>query len=108
MEYNPFLPGLEVKYAIEEANKLNAKVEYLGYELDPLTRNTFLHENRNGVLKTVLNMLKVKSTYGRELLDYNSQIKNYGLKKFVESSCDQYFINWYFINFVCLIFLNLF
>lgn len=74
--------------------KLNAKVEFLGYEIDPLSRNLFLHENRNGVLKTLVNMAKVKTTYGRELIDYHTQIKNYGLKKFVESSCDQYFINW--------------
>jgi len=86
---------LEVKYAIEESLKLNANVEFLGYELDPLTRNLFLHENRSGVLKTLINMLRIKTTYGRELLDHDSQIKNYGLKKFVESSCDQYFINWY-------------
>jgi len=107
MEYNPFLPGLEVKYAIEEANKLNANVEYLGYELDPLSINTFFHENRYGVIKTLINMLRIKSTYCRELLDYHTQIKNYGLKKFVESSCDQYFINWYLIIYL-IHFLNFF
>jgi len=74
--------------------KLNANVEFLGYELDPNTKRLFLHENRYGVLKAAINMAKIKTTYGRELLDYHSQIKNYGIKKFVESSCDQYFINW--------------
>lgn len=94
MDYNPFLPGLEVKYSLEEASKLNANIVFLDYEIDSLTKSKFYHENRNGVLKTVLNMLRMKATYGRELIDYHAQIKNYGIKKFVESSCDQYFINW--------------
>jgi len=85
---------LEVKYAIEEASKLNANVEYLGYELDANTTNLFFHENRYGVLKTAINMARIKSTYSRELLDHQTQIQNYGIRKFVESSCDQYFINW--------------
>jgi hypothetical protein len=94
LEYNPFTPGLEVKYAIEEAEKLNSNVVYLDYELDVLTKNKLYHETRFSILKTFLNMLKTKSTYGREYFDYQTQITNYGIKKFIESSCDQYFINW--------------
>ena len=41
----------------------------------------------------------MKSTYAREFFDYDTQVKKYGVKKFIESSCDQYFINWYFLYF---------
>jgi hypothetical protein len=95
LDYNPFLPGLEVKFTLEEATKLNSNIVYLDYELDPLTKSKLYHENRNGVLKTLINMVRIKETYGRELLDYKIQINKHGIKKFVESSCDQYFINWY-------------
>lgn len=94
MDYNPFLPGLEVKYALEEANKNNSNIVFLDYELDRLTRNKIYHENRYSVLKGVMNMIRLKTTYLREYLDYYTQITNYGHKKFIESSCDQYFINW--------------
>ena len=73
MEYNPFTPGLEVKYAIEEANKLNSKVVYLDYELDRLTKNKLYHETRFSILKTLMNMMRFKTTYQRELNDYYIQ-----------------------------------
>lgn len=94
MEYNPFTPGLEVKYAIEEAKKLNSNIVYMDYELDPLTKNKLYHETRFSIFKTIFNMLKTKSTYAREYFDYENSINQYGIKKFVESSVDQYFINW--------------
>lgn len=94
MEYNPFTPGLEVKYAIEEAKRLNSNVVYLGYELDPLTKNKLYHETRFSILKTLINMMRTKNTYSREFFDYYTQLTNYGQRKFIESSCDQYFINW--------------
>ena len=30
LSFNPFVPGLEIKYAIEEARKVNSKIVYLG------------------------------------------------------------------------------
>lgn len=32
--FNPFRPGLEVKFACEEAENVGAKVHFLGPELD--------------------------------------------------------------------------
>lgn len=94
MEYNPFTPGLEVKFAVEEAEKLNSNVVYLGYEIDPNTKRKLYHETRFSLLKTFVNMFRMKNAYKLELLDYYIQMTNYGTKKFIESSCDQYFINW--------------
>lgn len=96
-DFNPFLPGLEVKYALEEASRLDSRVVYLGYEIDENTNTRLYHETRNSVLKALVNSWKFSTNvkYSTELTDIQSQINNYGLKKFLESSCDQFFINWY-------------
>lgn len=39
-------PGLEVKYACEEAVKSGAKLEFLGPELDQVTWERLYHETR--------------------------------------------------------------
>ncbi len=95
-EYNPFAPGLEVKYALEEANSLNSQIVYLGYEFDDSTMKRFFHENRYTVVKTLINSLKFYNNvnYNEEYSEFKKQLNQYGLKKFLESSCDQYFINW--------------
>ena len=100
VEYNPFAPGLEVKYALEEAQSLNSKIVYLGYEFDEITMRRFYHENRYTVVKTLINNFKFfnQVNYTDEFWEYKEQINKYGLKKFLESSCDQYFINWYIFN----------
>lgn len=93
--YNPFTPGLEVKYALEEATKLDSKLVFLGYEFDEFTWSNFYHENRYTLYKTLYKILNKRSMqYDVEMSELQSQIHSYGLKKFIESSCDQYTINW--------------
>jgi len=36
-DFHPFIPGLEIKYAIEEANKLKVPVVLGGLEIDDVT-----------------------------------------------------------------------
>ena len=36
-DFTPFTPGLEVKFAIEEAEKLGAEAVFGGVEQDPIT-----------------------------------------------------------------------
>lgn len=100
-EYNPFAPGLEVKYALEEATSLDSKIVYLGYEFDQSTAMRFYHENRYTIMKTLINNWKFfnQVNYADEYWEFKEQLNNHGLKKFLESSCDQYFINWYGISF---------
>ena len=95
-EYNPFAPGLEVKYALEEAASLNSKVVFLGYEFDDNATKRFMHETRFTVFKSLMKSFKFfnQANYASEYFEYKEQINNYGVKKFLESSCDQYFINW--------------
>jgi hypothetical protein len=96
LEFNPFLPGLEVKYALEEATKLNSNIVFLGYEFDKKTNARLHHENRNTILKSIVNSIKLYSgtAYSIEMREMRDQLHSYGIKKFLESSCDQYFINW--------------
>jgi hypothetical protein len=95
-DFNPFEPGLEVKYALEEAEKLNSRIVFLGQEFDAISQQRLYQENRNTILKTLYNSLfKLKPEYSDELNECIYQVHQYGLDKFIESSCDQYFINWY-------------
>jgi pheromone shutdown protein TraB len=105
LEFNPFLPGVEVKYALEEANKLNSKVVFLGYEFDKKTVHRLHHENRNSILKALVNSWKLygNTSYAIEMKEFRDQVHSYGIKKFLESSCDQYFVNW-FIQIVAKVF----
>lgn len=45
-DFHPFIPGLEMKLALEEAEKLNSKVVLGGLELDPEAINALLTEKR--------------------------------------------------------------
>jgi pheromone shutdown protein TraB len=95
LNYNPFLPGLEVKYACEEAEKLNSKIVFMGYELNQYAWDRFYHDNRYSILKGIWNSFnQVSEVYANEWIEHQQQLHTYGLKKYIESSCDQYFINW--------------
>jgi pheromone shutdown protein TraB len=95
-EFNPFTPGLEVKFALEEANKIDSKVVFLGYEVDFNTQTRLYMETRYNLLHYLINSFKFsgKRIYNSEIIELKDQIDNYGIKKFLESSCDQYFMNW--------------
>lgn len=96
LEFNPFHPGLEMKFALEEATKANSNVVFLGYEFNRKTIDRMYHENRYTVVKALYNTLKLASNmnYSIEMKEYCDQVNSYGIKKFLESSCDQYFVNW--------------
>lgn len=84
-----------MKYALEEAKKLDAKVVYLGHELDQRTWVRLHHENRYTLAKYLKNFIfQLPINYYYELYEFKSQLHK-GVNHFVESSCDQYLINWY-------------
>jgi hypothetical protein len=93
-EYNPVAPGLEIKYALEEAEKAGSKIVYLGYELDELTTTRLHHENRYTLLKTIINYCRLNKKYINEINTIRSKMHHYGLKKYIESCCDTYTVNW--------------
>ena len=80
---------------MEEAEKNKSKVVYLGHEFDNKTWQRLYHENRYTLFKFVKNRLfHLTAHYVYELMEFRTQLHTYGPKKFVESSGDQYTINW--------------
>jgi hypothetical protein len=49
-DFDCTLPGLEIKYACEEAEKLGAKLHFLGPEMDRPTWSRLYHETRMNVI----------------------------------------------------------
>lgn len=45
-DFKFWLPGLEIKYACEAAEKTGAQLQFLGAELNPVTYERLLHETR--------------------------------------------------------------
>ena len=88
VEYNPFLPGLEVKYALEEAEKLNSKLVFLGDELDVNTQNSLLQEQRFSLLRGLYNSIMINMNYKYESFNMRCMIKVNGLQQFIESCLD--------------------
>lgn len=95
IEYNPFVPGLEVKYALEEAEKLNAKIVYLGTEFNEATKLRLFHEKRTSILKGLLNMFNLPIRYQFEIVDLRAKISNSNLESFIESNADSKQVSWF-------------
>lgn len=79
---------------MEEAKKAGSRIHYLGHEFDHRTWNRLFHENRYTLWRSFKNAFNLNHLYLYELVDFKSQLHKYGAKKFVESSCDQYTLNW--------------
>lgn len=45
-EFKFWLPGLEIKYACEAAEKVGATINFLGHEMNPVTYDRLYHETR--------------------------------------------------------------
>jgi hypothetical protein len=48
-EFKFWLPGLEIKYACESAEKVGATIQFIGSELNPVTYDRLYHETRMNV-----------------------------------------------------------
>lgn len=95
LEQNPFLPGLEVKYALEEAVKCNAKIVFLGHEFDENTIGLLHHEKRLTLFSYFSRLFSLPKAYKSELFEYNIITKNKGWNSFVESSFDVRTCSWF-------------
>ena len=56
-------PGLEIKFALEEAEKIGAKIRFLGPELDGETWSRLHHEKRMNVTSYLYSRLKMSGNY---------------------------------------------
>lgn len=62
--FNFVRPGLEIKYACEEATKVGAKTYFLGPELNGDTWNRLYHETRTTVFSYLKNYVLWYGHYG--------------------------------------------
>mmetsp|Transcript_8923 Transcript_8923/g.9272 ORF Transcript_8923/g.9272 Transcript_8923/m.9272 type:complete len:381 (-) Transcript_8923:118-1260(-) len=95
LEFNPFLPGLEVKYTLEEATKLNSKIVFLEHEFNDITANKIKHDRRFTIIKAFSRLLGLRYHYHAEANENRGIIQNKGFKSFCESSMDSRTLNWY-------------
>jgi len=67
------VPGVEVKFACEEAEKLGAKINFLGDEFDPVTANRLYHETRMNFTQYFLKRFQYRNTFYRDENIVNSK-----------------------------------
>lgn len=83
------MPGLEVKFACEEAEKLGAKIHFLGPEMDQLTWNRLYHETRFNVGHYLMKRYQYYLTPWIDELESNRQkVHQAGPKIFTEQCLD--------------------
>lgn len=49
-DFKFWLPGIEIKYACEAAEKVGAEIQFLGSEINPVTYERLYHETRMNML----------------------------------------------------------
>lgn len=89
-------PGLEMKYACEEAEKLGADLHFLGPELNNITWRRLYHEHRLNLGNVFYKLYEFGGT--RWEGEHYQQVQKLQLttpSSYVESCCDTYNINWY-------------
>lgn len=95
-EFKFWLPGIEVKYACEAAEKVGAKLNYLGQELNMVTSERIYHETRMNVPHYLMRRIQyTQSPWIEETHSNRQKIAQAGPKAFTEKCLDQHLINWY-------------
>jgi len=72
-DFNFWLPGLEMKFACEAAEKVGAELKFMGAELDPVTWLRLYHETRMNVPSYIWTRFMYNSTQWTEELESNRQ-----------------------------------
>jgi len=90
-------PGLEIKFACEEAEKQNAQLHFLGHEFDQTTWNRLLHETRMNLPQYIWKRFVYWGHHSWEYEKYENRMKaqNCEPHQYAEKVCDPYMINWY-------------
>lgn len=91
-----FRPGLETKFACESAEKVGARLDFLGPELDQSTWQRLAHETRINIPEYLMKRFQYRGTqYSRENMDNYDMLDNVGPQAFTEKCLDTYKVNWY-------------
>ena len=89
-------PGLEIKYACEAAERVGAKIHFLGGELDHKTRMQLAHETRMNLVDYFVKRFQWRdSQWIAENVNNRTKISLVGPAAFTEKCLDQHQINWY-------------
>lgn len=95
-DFKFWLPGIEMKFACEAAEKVGAQLNFLGAEVNPVTYERLYHETRINLpyygIKRFQYML---SPWSSELLANRQKLHQNGPRIFTEKCLDQHLINWY-------------
>lgn len=95
-EFKFWLPGLEVKYACEAAERVGAPLRFLGPELNKETSERLFHETRMNLPHYLWRrFLYNQSFWGEELVSNRQKIAQAGPRAFTEKCLDQHLVNWY-------------
>lgn len=95
--FNFTRPGLEVKFALEEAEKSGSKIYFMGPEFDQITWQRLMHETR----MNITHFLWTKFSYGgHRFYSYENHENKIRLavtepSQFAEKCLDQHKVNWY-------------
>ena len=91
-----YSPGLEIKYACDEAERSGANLEFLGPELNTITWHRLYHETRFNIPYTIFQKWKYATTrWSTEFMNNRMKMQRTTPSQFVETCCDSYLINWY-------------
>ena len=95
-DFHPFIPGLEMKFALEGAEKLNSKIILGGLELDETTLFALLTEKRMDFIFTYLNSLFSlhNKLWKNEYQDHYKILHTHGGEAFAENM-DRSRLNWF-------------
>lgn len=95
--FNFVRPGLEMKYACEEAANVGAKTYFLGPEFNQDTWLRLHHETRTTLLSYVKNYFAYSGLYGwtAEKKDIINRLQNSEPSQFTEQCADPYLMNWF-------------
>lgn len=85
-----YKPGLEVKYALEESEKLGAKTYFLGPHFDKKTWSRLQHETRLNFTEYIYKRLQYAGNmfYGLERAEANARVQNSTGSQYSEKCLD--------------------
>lgn len=98
-DFHPFIPGLEVKFALESAKKVNSQVVYGGFEIDQSTIDAFKLQSSINPFSLLRRSFGLNSNnfWQREKRDVYNILTVQGGETFAESM-DRFRVNW-FVNY---------
>ena len=94
-DFHPFVPGLEMKLAIEEAEKLKIPIEFGGLEIDRVAFEALKVETRMDIIPLLWRYLKTsgRKRWDSEKYDFEFLLSTKSGEAIAES-IDQYRLAW--------------